>query len=187
MKMSSVTIAHNIITGQSGSGAGHSWKNVDIRYGAYSHHLLRLPGLHACQKWEEFIPRQQYRANVGPTSGRQYRHWPNVEPTYVAVWVVTVCSLAQLRSTGIGERHATFQYTLPDERPSTGTWLVTLIDILTIVITIKYLDRRILLIAMYVNGDRNCYMHIHIHIHGGNISLKTLFEMFTNDITAMEC
>ena len=62
-------------------------------------------------------------ANIGPTSGRQYRRWPNVEPTYVAVWVVTVCSLAQLRSTGIGERHATFQYTLPDERPSTGTWL----------------------------------------------------------------
>ena len=27
-------------------------------------------------------------ANVGPTSGRQYRRWPNVEPTYVAVWDV---------------------------------------------------------------------------------------------------
>ena len=25
-------------------------------------------------------------ANVGPTSGRQYRHWGNVGPNYIAVW-----------------------------------------------------------------------------------------------------
>ena len=25
-------------------------------------------------------------ANVGPTSGRQYRRWPNVEPTYIVIW-----------------------------------------------------------------------------------------------------
>ena len=25
-------------------------------------------------------------ANVGPTSGRQYRRWVNVGPTYIAVW-----------------------------------------------------------------------------------------------------
>ena len=29
-------------------------------------------------------------ANVGPTSGRQYRRWVNVGPTYIAVWVVEI-------------------------------------------------------------------------------------------------
>ena len=28
-------------------------------------------------------------ANVGPTSGRQYRRWVNVGPTYIAVWVLS--------------------------------------------------------------------------------------------------
>ena len=28
-------------------------------------------------------------ANVGPTSGRQYRRWVNVGPTYIAVWECT--------------------------------------------------------------------------------------------------
>ena len=35
-------------------------------------------------------------ANVGPTSGRQYRRWVNVGPTYIAVWVprYTLCLIS---------------------------------------------------------------------------------------------
>ena len=42
-------------------------------------------------QWKTALPDSNVGwANVGPTSGRQYRRWANVGPFYIVVWAAFV-------------------------------------------------------------------------------------------------